>query len=175
MTPHRGARVYLALGSNLGDRAQQLRAGVHALSRRGVQVVGASAVYATAYVGPGPDQPEYLNAVVEAITPLSPAALLAVVREVEVLAGRLPGTHGLPRPLDLDILFYDDLQVSSPDLVLPHPRIRERLFVLEPLHDLGALDARPELAAARAALGGRQTLRRVGTFELGEALAVPQD
>jgi 2-amino-4-hydroxy-6-hydroxymethyldihydropteridine diphosphokinase len=175
MTIHRGARVYLALGSNLGDRARHLLVGGRGLALRGVRIVGASAVYATGYVGPPPDQPEYLNAVVEGITTLSPMALLAVAREVEALAGRLPATHGQPRPLDVDILFYDDVQVSGPDLVLPHPRIRDRLFVLEPLHDLGALDARPQLAAARAELVGRQALRRVGAFQLGEMLAVQQD
>jgi len=175
MTTHRGARVYLALGSNLGDRALHLRAGARALACRGVQIVGASSVYATGYIGPGPDQPEYLNAVIEATTALSPAALLAVAREVEALSGRLPGTHGQPRSLDVDILFYDEVQITAPDLVLPHPRIRERLFVLQPLHDLGALDARPQLAVAREDLVGRQSLRRVGAFELGETLAVQQD
>jgi len=174
MTTRRSARVYLALGSNLGDRARHLHAGARALARRGVRIVGASSVYATGYVGPGPDQPEYLNAVVEAITTLPPAALLAVAQEVETLAGRSPGTHAQPRPLDVDVLFYDDVQISDPNLVLPHPRIRQRLFVLEPLRELGALDARPQLAAARDELVGRQSIRRVGGFELGGTLAGEQ-
>lgn len=175
MTTHRGARIHLALGSNLGDRARHLRAGAQALSLRGVRIVRASSIYATDYVGPDPEQPEYLNAVLEADTWLSPPALLRAVQEVEELAGRIPQTHGEPRPLDVDVLFYGDMRLPGPDLVVPHPRIGARLFVLEPLHELGALDGRPQLAAARLGLAGRQIIRRIGGFEFGETLAVHQE
>ena len=167
MTVDRGAQVYLALGSNLGDRGRNLRDAVQALVRHGVRIGRVSPLYASRYVGPPPDQPEYLNAVLEARTELQPADLWRAVCAVERAAGRPSGTHGQPRLLDIDVLFYEDLHLSGPDLVLPHPRIAERLFVLEPLYDLGALDRRPELAAARAALAGRQEIRRFGPFEIG--------
>jgi 2-amino-4-hydroxy-6-hydroxymethyldihydropteridine diphosphokinase len=157
----RGARVYLALGSNLGDRAGHLRDAVRALAQGGVRVVRGSPLYASDYVGPPPDQPEYLNAVIEGRTEWSPRALLQLAQQVERAAGRPPAAHGLPRPLDIDLLFYDEIQMVEPDLVLPHPRIGERRFVLEPLHDLGALAAWPDLDAARRRLAAVQRLERL--------------
>src|SRR5262245_30370331 len=113
-------------------------------------------------------QPPYLNAVLEVRTGLAPLALLDVTQAVERAAGRLPDTHERPRPLDVDILFYGDTTVRHPRLVVPHPRIAERLFVLQPLHDLGALAAYPELAERRRQLAAVQNVRPAGELVVGE-------
>lgn len=122
----------IALGSNLGDRAAYLRAAVAGLGG----VVAASQVFETAPIG-GPDgQGAYLNMVVKVETPLDPFALLRRCQRVEAEAGRQRTVHWGPRTLDVDILFYDDITLDSPELVVPHPRIGERRFVLAPLEEL---------------------------------------
>lgn len=130
-------RAYLALGSNLGDRLAHLQGAVVGLAATpGVTVVAVSAVYATDPVGP--DQPEYLNAVVAVDTDLSPRALLVRAQELERAAHRVRGERWGPRTLDVDILLFGDQTVSEPDLVVPHPRMWERGFVLAPLADVAA-------------------------------------
>jgi len=129
--------VYIGLGSNLGDRLAELRAGVMALADHPRIVIRAlSGVFESAYVGPGETQPDYLNACAAVATDLAPTALLATIKGIERDRGRGGQTHMQPRTLDLDILLYGDLRVSEPDLDIPHPRLAERAFVLEPLAEL---------------------------------------
>ena len=126
----------LGLGSNLGDRLQHLRRAVFALATHPeITVQGGSRIYQTEFVGTGTQDP-YLNACLQISTVLNPRVLLAVLKGVEARHGRLPDGHLKPRPIDLDILFYGDRVVASADLTIPHPLIRERGFVLEPLSEL---------------------------------------
>lgn len=127
-------RAYLGLGSNLGDRRAALRTAVAALPG----VVAVSPVYETAPVGGPPGQSEYLNVVVELETDLSPRELLDVARRLEDAAGRVRAERNGPRTLDVDVLLVGDLTVAEPDLVVPHPRMWQRRFVLAPLADLAA-------------------------------------
>ena len=131
-------RVFLSLGSNMGDRRRVLREAVESLP--GVERV--SPVYETEPVG-GPPQPDYLNLVVELETDLSPRALLGLCHRLESAAGRMPGERWGPRPLDVDVLLVDDLVVDEPDLTIPHPRMQVRRFVMAPLADIA-----PELVPA---------------------------
>jgi 2-amino-4-hydroxy-6-hydroxymethyldihydropteridine diphosphokinase len=129
-------RAYLGLGSNVGDRAALLQGAINGLAdTHGVTVVAVSPVYETEPVG-GPEQPEYLNAVVGIDTDLSPRQLLEVAQRLESEAGRVRGEHWGPRTLDVDVLLVGDEHVDEPDLVVPHPRLYERAFVMVPLADL---------------------------------------
>ena len=125
-------RAYLGLGSNLGDRRRHLREAVAALP----DVVAVSPVYETDPVGGPPGQGPYLNAVVELDTDLSPRQLLDLAHRLEDDAGRVRTEHHGPRTLDVDVLLVGDLCVREPDLVVPHPRMWQRRFVLAPLADL---------------------------------------
>jgi 2-amino-4-hydroxy-6-hydroxymethyldihydropteridine diphosphokinase len=140
-------RAFLALGSNLGDREAILRDAVAALDG----VVAVSPVYETAPVGGPAGQGPYLNAVVELDTRRSPRDLLGVCRRLEAAAGRVRGERWGARTLDVDVLLVGDLVVDEPDLVVPHPRLWERRFVVAPLADL-APDLAPA-AAVHAAVG----------------------
>lgn len=125
-------RVYLGLGSNLGDRADHLAQAVRRLARtRGVQVLARSSVWKSAPVGPA--QPDYLNAALAIETTLSPAELLAECKAIERALGREPGgVRWGPRTLDVDLLLAE-VVVAQPDLQVPHPRLHERAFALAPL------------------------------------------
>ena len=129
-------RAHLGLGSNVGDRAAALQAAVDGLAAaEGVTPVAVSPVYETEPVG-GPEQPEYLNAVVAVETDRTPRELLEIAKRLEDEAGRVPGERWGPRPLDIDVLLVGDDEVDEPDLVVPHPRLYERAFVMAPLADL---------------------------------------
>ena len=129
-------RAHFGLGSNVGDRAAALQAAVDGLAAaEGVTPVAVSPVYETEPVG-GPEQPEYLNAVVAVDTDRTPRELLEIAKRLEDEAGRVPGERWGPRPLDVDVLLVDDDEVDEPDLVVPHPRLFERAFVMVPLADL---------------------------------------
>ena len=125
-------RAFLGLGSNLGDRWSHLRRAVAAVP----DLVRTSPVYETAPVGGPPGQGPFLNAVVELDTELSARELLAVCRRLEKAAGRVRAERFGPRTLDADVLVVGDLVVDEPDLVVPHPRMWERPFVLVPLAQL---------------------------------------
>jgi dihydroneopterin aldolase / 2-amino-4-hydroxy-6-hydroxymethyldihydropteridine diphosphokinase len=125
-------RAILALGSNLGDRLGYLR---HAVRNLG-HVVAQSQVYETAPIGGPENQGAYLNMVIVVDTPLDPFALLRRCQRVEATAGRERKVHWGPRTLDVDILFHDDVRLDSPGLVIPHPRINNRRFVLGPLSEV---------------------------------------
>ncbi|HWC11656.1 MAG TPA: 2-amino-4-hydroxy-6-hydroxymethyldihydropteridine diphosphokinase, partial [Acidimicrobiales bacterium] len=126
-------RAFLGLGSNLGDRWAHLRAAVAALPAG--ELVAVSPVYETDPVGGPPGQPPYLNLVVELATERSPRELLEEARRLEQAAGRVRAEHHGPRTLDVDVLVVGDLAMVEPDLVVPHPRMHERRFVLAPLAD----------------------------------------
>jgi 2-amino-4-hydroxy-6-hydroxymethyldihydropteridine diphosphokinase len=128
--------AYLGLGSNLGDRLTNLQGAVDLLaSEDGVRVDASSRVWETAPVG-GPDQPDYLNAVVRIETDRAPEGLLAACRRVESALGRERTERWGPRTIDVDVLLYDERAVDEPDLVVPHPRLAERAFVVLPLLEL---------------------------------------
>jgi 2-amino-4-hydroxy-6-hydroxymethyldihydropteridine diphosphokinase len=130
------AHAYLGLGSNLGDRLSYLQLAVDELARaRAITVTGVSRVYATDPVG-GPEQGEYLNAVVAVETTLAPHALLDVAHDIEAAAERVRTVRFGPRTLDVDVLLYDDMHIDDDTLTIPHPRLAERAFVLLPLHDV---------------------------------------
>ena len=127
-------RVYVGLGSNLGDRDAHLAAALAALAELGV-VPRASRRYRSAPVG-YLEQPEFLNQVAEFDTPLAPRALLAALQAIEARLGRAASFRNAPRVIDLDILLYDDVVLDEPGLRIPHPRLAERAFVLRPLAEL---------------------------------------
>jgi 2-amino-4-hydroxy-6-hydroxymethyldihydropteridine diphosphokinase len=134
-------RAYLGLGSNLGDRAARLQDAVDGLAATdGITVIGVSPVYETEPVG-GPEQPDYLNAVVAVDTDLTPRQLLEVAQRLEGEAERERGERWGPRTLDVDVLLVGDEHVDEPDLVVPHPRLFERAFVTVPLADLDPMFA----------------------------------
>lgn len=138
--------VYLALGTNLGDRLANLKAGIAALAPE-VLPRACSPVYETPPWG-YTRQEKFLNQVVRAETGLAPEALLEVLKRKEARLGRKPTFRYGPRLIDVDILFYDDLVYESPALTIPHPRLAERAFVLLPLADL-APDLRHPISGAR--------------------------
>jgi len=129
--------AYIALGSNVGDRERHLRAAFAALrALRGIRDVVASRVYETDPVGPGKQRP-YLNAVARVTTELPPRDLLDELLAIERSEGReRGGVRNAPRTLDLDLLLYGESEIDEPGLVVPHPRMAQRAFVLEPLCDL---------------------------------------
>jgi 2-amino-4-hydroxy-6-hydroxymethyldihydropteridine diphosphokinase len=155
-------RAFLGIGSNLGDRLAHLQGAVDGLAAHpAVEVAAVSGVYETAPVG-GPPQPPYLNAVLEVRTRLDPLALLEVAQGLERAAGRRRTVRWGPRTLDVDLLWVGGRRLRHPRLELPHPRMRERGFVLVPLADLA-----PGLAGG----GGRRVWR--GVRRAGVALRTP--
>ncbi|MBU0743200.1 2-amino-4-hydroxy-6-hydroxymethyldihydropteridine diphosphokinase [bacterium] len=163
-----GTRAFVGLGSNLGDRLAELRAGLAALaSHPRIETLAVSGVYESDYVGPGGPQAAYLNACACLLTELRPQALLAALKLIERGRGRTGETHMRPRALDLDILLYGDLVWREPDLTIPHARLIERAFVLEPLAELDAALILPDsgqtvgrLCAMIRAAHGRTAHRR---------------
>lgn len=126
--------VYIALGTNLGNRIANLRAAIQSMPPK--IVIGAeSYVYETPPWG-YEKQPAFLNMVVKAETGLEPESLLAYLKRLEVELGREQNFRWGPRLIDLDILLYDDLVIDTPPLIIPHPRLHERAFVLVPLMDV---------------------------------------
>jgi 2-amino-4-hydroxy-6-hydroxymethyldihydropteridine diphosphokinase len=132
-------RAYVGLGANLGDRERTLRAAVEALAvNHQIEVLAVSSLRETDPVGPVQDQPRFLNGAVALETSLSARELLNVLLRTEAAFGRTrEGTPGGPRTLDLDLLVYGDEEIDEPGLQVPHPRLHERTFVLEPLRELG--------------------------------------
>ena len=126
--------VYLALGSNVGDRLANLKQAIVSLTPQ-MDVKAKSHVYETPPWG-YENQPKFLNQVVRAKTYLEPEPLLKHLKRLEVALGRQESVPNGPRLIDIDILFYDELILYSPSLVIPHPRLHERAFVLVPLMDL---------------------------------------
>lgn len=127
------ATVYLSLGSNMGDRQENLDKALDFLSQR-LRMGKISSVYDTEPVG-NTDQSRFLNLVCQAYTRLAPAALLALTRGIESKLGRT-GKSNAPRPIDIDILLYGEQVIDTPELAIPHPRMAERAFVLIPLAEI---------------------------------------
>ena len=126
--------VYLGLGSNMGNRRDNLDRALDLLSQR-LQVEKVSSVYDTEPVG-NVNQPRFLNLVCQGYTRLAPMELLTLAKGVELKLGRVAGKSNAPRSIDIDILFYGDLVMETPELVIPHPRLSERAFVLIPLAEI---------------------------------------
>jgi 2-amino-4-hydroxy-6-hydroxymethyldihydropteridine diphosphokinase len=149
-------RAFIGLGSNLGDRQAHLAGAVEALP----DVVAVSQLYETEPVGGPPGQGPYLNLVVELDTELGPRALLEVARRLEAGAGRRRGVRFGPRTLDVDVLLVGDLVVDDEDLVVPHPRMWQRRFVVDPLAELA-----PELVPPGAREGAGGAVQVVGRLK----------
>ncbi len=151
------AGIFIALGSNLGDRAAHIRDALRELAEAGdIRVLACSTLHETDPVGGPPGQPLYLNAVAELATELEPRALLKRMREIEQRHGRDRTVRNGPRTLDLDLLLYRDRVLAEPDLTVPHPRMWEREFVMRPLREV-CDPAR--LAAARRLRAERSSAR----------------
>ena len=161
-------RAHVGLGSNLGDRLATLDAAVRALDAdESTHVMAVSRVFETVPVG-GPEQGPYLNAVAVLETDRSPYQLLDLLQSTETSLGRVRAEHWGPRTADLDLLLYDGPPIDSPELTVPHPRARERAFVLVPLCDADPFARFPdgELAAAvLARLGPVSGVVPVGELE----------
>jgi 2-amino-4-hydroxy-6-hydroxymethyldihydropteridine diphosphokinase len=151
-------RAFIGLGSNLGARRAALRQAVTQLEARG-DVVAVSPLYETAPVGGPEDQGAFLNLVVELATADTPPQLLRRCQELEVAAHRVRTVRFGPRTLDADVLLVADLVVDQPDLTVPHPRMWERRFVLQPLADLA-----PDLVPAERLLAAGGEVTRVGSL-----------
>lgn len=129
--------AYLGLGSNLGDRFNYLKDSIFLLQRHtNIQITSISSIYETKPIG-YIKQPKFLNMVIKIDTTLSPKKLLEATQEVETKLERKREIRWGPRTIDIDILIYNDQKIQAKDLVIPHPRIKERSFVLIPLKELG--------------------------------------
>lgn len=147
-----GKRVYLGLGGNQGDRLGNLRRAVKLLRELpGVEVEALSAVYETEPQGYR-EQPEFLNMAVRVCTTLAPLALLRETAQIEEKLARRRTVKDGPRTIDLDLLLYEGVEMGSPTLTLPHPRMRERAFVLTPLRDVWAEEG-PAPSASKSLAG----------------------
>lgn len=150
--PESVSQVFIALGSNLENPLSQVRRGIMLLA--GLEysrLVKRSSLYRTAPVG-HIDQPDFINAVVQIETNLTPHHLLDALLEIERVCGRVRTFSNAPRILDLDILLFENLQYSDPKLILPHPRMHERAFVLQPLLEIVADCMIPGRGSAAACL-----------------------
>ncbi|MCS7315837.1 MAG: 2-amino-4-hydroxy-6-hydroxymethyldihydropteridine diphosphokinase [Bryobacterales bacterium] len=152
-------RIYLSLGSNLGNRERLLEGALARLAAAGIRPLRVSPVYETEPLGRR-TQPWFLNLVVEAETDLLPRVLLMRIRRIELELGRRRLAPKGPRPMDIDLLLYGDAIIRSPELTVPHPRMTERRFVLAPLADLAPelrhpVDGRPIRELLEATRGQR--------------------
>jgi len=168
--PREPVRAFIGLGSNVGDRLANLQEAIDRLGRiRGLQISRTSRVYETDPVGP--PQPDYLNAVAQVETSLSARELLEACLDVERAMGRERRERWGPRNIDLDILGYGQEEIDEPGLVVPHPRMHERGFVLVPLLEL---DADPMLPANRRLADLRLSAGMIsGVRPFAPALRVP--
>ena len=126
--------VYLGLGSNMGNRQENLDKALDMLSQR-IRIGKRSSVYDTEPLG-NVNQPRFLNMVIQAYTTLSPESLLVLAKAIESKMGRSFLRSNMPRPMDIDILFYGNQVVNTPELTIPHPRLAERAFVLIPMAEI---------------------------------------
>lgn len=147
------SRAFLALGGNLGEPLQAFKTAIRKLAQHPqINLKSASALYRTPPIGGPSGQPDYLNAVVELVTNLDPQGLLDFCQQIENAAGRTRTIRWEARSLDIDLLFYDQLNFDIPTLSLPHPRLHERHFVLMPLAEVAASYRHPVLQKTVAEL-----------------------
>ncbi|MCY3608206.1 MAG: 2-amino-4-hydroxy-6-hydroxymethyldihydropteridine diphosphokinase [Acidimicrobiaceae bacterium] len=159
-----GVRAFVGLGANIGNPAAQLANALEALDAAGV-LVAVSGVYRSAPIGP--EQPEFLNLVAELAVFDGPYELLARCHALEAAAQRVRRERWGPRTLDVDVLLFGDVEMDDPELQIPHPRLHERRFVLDPLAELA-----PELVTlGQLSAVADQDCEYVGTVELLHQLA----
>jgi 2-amino-4-hydroxy-6-hydroxymethyldihydropteridine diphosphokinase len=160
------AKVYISLGSNMGDRGGNLLLGVRGMMEAALCVTRLSSIYETEAVG-DVDQKPFLNMVAEVGSPLpTPEQVMARLLRIEYLLGRTRAVKNGPRTIDLDLLFYADLESHTEFLMLPHPRMHERRFVLEPLVEIAPHLVHPTLKCSATELlenlNDRSAVRRWG-------------
>ena len=145
--------AYLCLGSNLGDREKNLTRALSLLSQE-VKLEKVSSIYETEPVG-YKEQPLFLNMVCQGTTNLNPQELLSLAKAIESKMGRAPSFPNAPRPIDIDILFYDNEIITTKDLTIPHPRLTDRAFVLVPLAEIAPELVHPELGKSITELASK--------------------
>jgi 2-amino-4-hydroxy-6-hydroxymethyldihydropteridine diphosphokinase len=158
-------RAYIGLGANLGDPQAQVRAAVAALGALPrTRLLASSSLYRSAPVGVGP-QPDFVNAVAKVETSLSARELLEELLTLEARFGRERPSPGAPRTLDLDLLLYGDRVIEEPGLIVPHPRMHERAFVLLPLAEIESAVSIPRMGSVRTLLAAcrGQQVEKTGT------------
>ncbi len=129
------AVVYLGLGSNVGNRGEYLHRATEKLRQAGMVILKTSSVIETHPVG-GPPQGDFLNCVIQVETDLSPRELLSATSTIEQDLGRIRTIPNGPRTIDIDILLYDHQTIQEPNLIIPHPRMHDREFVMNPLREI---------------------------------------
>jgi len=166
--------VYLALGSNLGDRRANLLNALKLLDER-LTLERVSSIYETQPLY-YQEQPLFFNAVCQPATEIGPFQLLAIVKGIEAALGRTPTFPNGPRVIDIDILFYGDLVVKSPQLTIPHPRIEERAFVLIPLAEISPGLVHPvsgrTIEDLASTVGGWDGVRKIGEVRLDDVRTI---
>ncbi len=157
--------MHIGLGSNLGDRVANLRAAINAIQQLG-DSIGMSAVYETEPFGVDEEQPKYLNMVVAIRTNLIPTVLLFKFLDIERTRGRTRNRQNESRTLDIDILMVGSQVLETPELVLPHPRMHERAFVMLPLSEISPQAVHPTLKLTVSEIAAR--LSDQGVYRVGE-------
>ncbi|MBI4686200.1 MAG: 2-amino-4-hydroxy-6-hydroxymethyldihydropteridine diphosphokinase [Nitrospirae bacterium] len=139
--------AYIGIGSNLGSREENCEKAIDLLAKSGIKVLKRSSMIETEPWGIK-EQPKFINMALETETKISPQDLLRTLKDIEKAMGRTEAEHWGPRIIDLDILFYDDLILKTPELEIPHPFIQERDFVLKPLLEIAPEKMHPVLGKA---------------------------
>ena len=129
------AIVYLGIGSNMGNRLHNIKEAIRLLQQNSIKLLKQSTIIETDPVG-GPPQDKYLNGVLKIETTLEASELLKTLKNIESTLGRIKTVKDGPRPIDIDILIYDNLKLSTPELIIPHPEMLKRDFVLIPLKEI---------------------------------------
>lgn len=137
-------RVYLILGTNLGEKKKNIEKALSELEKRDIKITKMSNLYITTPWGYS-EQPDFLNLAVESYTNLDPFTLLREIKNIEIEMGRVRTERYGPRVIDIDIIFYNDLIIKTNELTIPHPLMHERYFVLKPLSDIAPNFLHPEL------------------------------
>ena len=127
--------VYLGIGSNMGNREKNIHDALSLLEKNNIEILKKSSLIETNPVG-GPQQADFLNGALKVKTDHSPEELLVIIKAIETQLGRVKTILNGPRPIDIDILLYNNIAIDTPALTIPHPRMKEREFVLQPLKEI---------------------------------------